>query len=148
MTSMNDVATRLQAMEDRIAISELRSMYCWYTARAMKEDVVELFADDAIFENTRGSQASPVRIVGRAALADFFTKMRPGRRIPLVVNEVIQVDGDEAQGTCAMVSFGEDNFVGHYVDKFRRVGGRWLFSHRQFFPYWPDFRPDSQRLHP
>jgi hypothetical protein len=90
----------------------------------------------------------PVVVRGRQALRAYFDRMKPARRVPLVTNEVTQVSGDHAQGTCAMVSFGDDSFCGHYVDHFRKVDGRWLFARRQFFPYWPVYKPSAERIDP
>ena len=145
---MRSIEERLSDIEVRNAISELRAAYCWHTVRAARLPLVELFTEDAIFENTRNASAAPVRIVGREALLAFFTRMTPARRVPLVMNEVIRVQGDRAEGTCAMMSLGEDSFCGHYIDDFRKVGDRWLFAHRRFFPYWPDYRPSPDRSDP
>jgi ketosteroid isomerase-like protein len=139
---------RLDALETRVAVSELRSKYGWYTVRGQRDAVVDLFTDDGVFENSRNASDGPVVVRGKAALREYFARMKPARRVPLVTNEVTQVDGDIAAGTCAMVSFGDDSFCGHYVDHFRKVDGHWLFSRRQFFPYWPIYRPSSERAHP
>lgn len=145
MTTLDD---RLARLEARNAISELRSRYCWYTARGLREAVTELFTEDALFENSRSEDGGTVIIRGRAALHAFFGPMKPARRIPLVMNEVIAISGASASGTCAMISVGEDGFCGHYVDDFRLVEGQWLFSRRQFFPYWPQFKPSPERHDP
>ncbi|MFO1188889.1 MAG: nuclear transport factor 2 family protein [Alphaproteobacteria bacterium] len=135
-------------LEARFAISELRSKYCWYTVRGFRDDVVDLFTEDGMFQNSRNTQGDVVTVAGRQALQDYFTRMKPARRIPVVMNEVTHVKGDLADGTCAMQSLGEEGFCGHYIDHFRKVNGTWLFSRRQFFPYWPIFRPDTDRRHP
>jgi len=145
---MNDIERRVAALEARHEISELRARYCWYITRAMLPELVALFTDDGVFENTRNAAAPPVRVCGRDELARFFQKTQAGRRTPMVANEVIHIGDSEAEGTCVMVSFGDDSFCGHYVDTFRKVDGRWLFSARRFRPYWPDYRPDPTHLHP
>lgn len=139
---------RISALEARNAISELRSRYCWYTVRGLRDEVATLFTEDARFENSRNAAGQTIIVTGRAALQDFFSRMQPARRIPMVMNEVIAIKGDTAQGTCAMMSIGEDSFCGHYRDDFRKIGSRWLFSRRQFFPYWPQYRPDVDGIHP
>lgn len=146
---MTEIESRLAAIETRIALSELRAGYCWHTARGDRDAVVALFTDDGVFENFRGAGEDPVTITGRAALHAHLAPMRPGRRIPMVTNEVTRIIGPEtAEGTCVMQALGEDPFCGHYIDDFRRVGGAWLFSRRRFFPYWPIFRPDAERVDP
>jgi len=139
---------RVANLEARNAISELRSAYCWYTVRGEREAVLALFTDDCVFENARNEGEAAQPVVGKQALRDYLSHMRPARRVPLVMNEVTTVTGDTAEGTCAMVSMGDGGFCGHYMDRFVRVGGRWLFQHRQFFPYWPVYRPSTERLHP
>jgi ketosteroid isomerase-like protein len=137
---------RIAALEARHAISELRSRYCWYTVRGERESVLALFTDDCVFENARSEP--PVALYGKAALREYLARMRPARRVPLVMNEVTTIAGERADGTCAMVSMGDDSFAGHYVDDFVRVDGRWLFQRRQFHPYWPVYRPSAERPHP
>jgi len=145
---MTDIEKRVAELEARFAISELRSKYCWYTVRGFRDEVVNLFTEDGMFQNSRNAQGDIITVAGRKALQDYFTRMKPARRIPVVTNEVTHVNGNIADGTCAMQSLGEEGFCGHYIDHFRKVNGAWLFSKRQFFPYWPIFRPDADRRHP
>lgn len=145
---MNNIAQRLSVIEARFAISELRSKYCWYTVRGLQNEVLGLFTEDGVFENSRNADTQPVTVSGHRALADYFARMRPARRVPLVMNEVTRVNGDEAEGTCAMLSVGDDGFAGHYIDHFTRTDGVWRFKSRRFFPYWPVFKPDADQRHP
>lgn len=145
---MSDLEKRLEVIEARYAISELRSRYCWYTVRGMRAELLTLFTEDGVFENARREDESPARAEGQDALAAYFSHMKPARRVPLVTNEVTRVNGASAEGTCAMVGVGEDGFAGHYIEQFRRVDDVWLFSSRRFFPYWPMYRPDATRVHP
>lgn len=145
---MTDIERRVSDIEARFAISELRSKYCWYTVRGMKHEVLALFTGDGVFENARSEGAEPATARGTAELSEYFSRMTPGRRVPLVTNELTRIDGDSAEGTCAMLGVGEDGFAGHYIDQFRRVDGTWLFSSRRFFPYWPIYKPDADRAHP
>ncbi|HSV81705.1 MAG TPA: nuclear transport factor 2 family protein [Ramlibacter sp.] len=139
-----DLESRLAAMEARFAISELRSRYCWHTVRAQKQELLELFTEDGVFQNARNGEV----VAGQPALREYFSRMAPARRIPLVTNEVTTVDGDTAEGTCAMLGVGNESFCGHYIDSFRKVEGRWLFSARRFFPYWPVYQPAPDRIQP
>jgi len=146
---MNTLESRIADLETRFAVSELRSTYCWYTARGDRRAVVELFAEDAVFENSRGASNEPVSVRGRDAIARHLSGMRPGRRIPLVANEVTKIlREDRAEGTCVMTNLGEDPFCGHYIDEFVKVEGIWRFSLRRFFPYSPEFSPSADRLAP
>lgn len=145
---MDEILARLQSLESRIAISELRSRYCWYTTRGERERVISLFTEDCFFENHRAPGSEPVSVHGKNALNTYLSHMRPGRRIPIVANEVTYIDGNIAQGTCVMQSIGEDPFCGHYIDKFSYIDGVWLFSSRIFYPYWPIFQPNVDRRDP
>jgi predicted metallopeptidase len=146
---MTDIERRVEALETRAAVSELRSKYCWYTTRGDRRSVADLFTTDAIFQNYRSATDDPVTIVGREALHAHFERMRPARRIPMVMNEVTHItDAGVAEGTCVMHALGEDGFCGHYIDDFRKMAGTWLFARRRFFPYWPVFRPDADRPAP
>ncbi len=145
---MKDFEQRLQVIESRFQISELRSKYCWYTVRGLRDEVLALFTSDGVFENARNEGDAPVRVHGQEALAEYFSRLKPARRVPLVMNEVTHIEGDAAEGSCAMLGIGDDGFAGHYIDQFRRVDGAWLFASRRFFPYWPIYKPDADRRHP
>lgn len=145
---MDDLAERITRLEDRNAISELRSKYCWYTTRGERDAVIDLFTDDCLFVNHRGHGERPAEVRGREALRAHLSRMTPGRRIPMVMNEVVEITGTTASGTCVMNALGEDPFCGHYVDGFEKVDGVWKFSVRRFFPYAPIFRPDVERRDP
>lgn len=142
--TMKTSETRLQEIEDRFAISELRSTYSWHTVRGDRERLLTLFTVDGVFENHRAPGAGPAIATGQAELNGYFDHMAPARRFPMVMNEVTRITGDEAEGTCMMHSVGDDPFCGHYIDSFRRVDGNWLFSARRFYPYWPKFHPADQ----
>jgi hypothetical protein len=146
---MKTLESRIADLETRFAVSELRSIYCWHTTRGEKQAVVDLFVEDAVFENSRGASQAPTIVRGRDAIAQHLSGMRPGRRIPLVVNEVTRIlDDSRAEGSCVMTNVGEDPFCGHYVDEFVKVEGIWRFSARRFFPYSPQFSPSTDRLAP
>lgn len=99
-----DIEKRLTELEARIAISELRSKYCWYTVRGLKQELVDLFTEDGVFQNSRRyAEANSVSVEGKTALNGYFSRIKPARRIPLVTNEVVTVHGDQAEGTCAML---------------------------------------------
>jgi hypothetical protein len=144
----SDIERRLDAIEARFAISELRSKYCWYTTRGMVDDVVRLFTEDGVFENWRKPGGQPAIVRGSEALRDYLSVMKPARRMPMVMNEVTHVEGNRAEGTCVMHSLGEDSFCGHYIDECKKIGGYWAFSVRRFFPYWPQYIPSADRHDP
>jgi len=133
---------QIYVLEARVLISELRSRYCWYTTRGDRESVVNLFTKDCRFVNHRSAK-NVVTIHGRENLFNHLSEMKPGRRIPMVMNEITSVYTDTASGTCVMYALGEDPFCGHYEDTFKKVDDDWLFSSRSFYPYSPIFRPSQ-----
>ncbi len=145
---MQSLESRIATLEARFALSELRSKYCWHTARGDREAVVALFTSDGAFENHRKPGGVPAVAVGHDEIRSYLSEMAPGRRLPSVTNEVLHIDGDSADGTCFMSSTGDDPFCGHYIDTFQKLKGQWLFSRRQFFSYWPIFAPSPDRRQP
>ncbi len=145
---MQSLESRIATLEARFALSELRSKYCWHTARGDREAVVALFTVNGVFENHRKPGRVPAVAIGHHEIRAYLSQMAPGRRLPSVTNEVIRIDGDTAQGTCFMSSIGDEPFCGHYIDSFRLHQGQWLFSRREFYPYWPVFAPSPDHTTP
>lgn len=94
------------------------------------EQWAALYTDDAMF-SLSGSE-----IVGSEALKGFAAAtLNSGMGMHhLVVNEVIDVNGDEATGIASVVVFmaGSLTGIGRYKDTLRRVNGRWRFASRHF----------------
>jgi hypothetical protein len=145
---MQSLEMRIAALEARYAISELRSRYCWHTARGDREAVVSLFTPDGVFENHRKAGGVPAVAVGHDQIRAYLSQMAPGRRLPSVTNEVVHIEAGSAEGTCFMSSVGDEPFCGHYIDSFQQHEGKWFFSRRAFYPYWPIFAPNPDRREP
>lgn len=146
---MKTLEQRIADLEARNEISELRSAYCWHTTRGEADAVRSLFVEEGIFQNIRGgTDGQPLVICGQAAMTEYFSRMRPARRIPVVMNEVTRVEGDKAEGTCVMVNHTDAPFCGHYIDDFAKVGGKWRFAVRRFYTYWPVYEPAPDRKAP
>jgi len=140
---MDDAIThRLQALEDRESIRELQATYCFLVDdRHFDELVDEWFTEDACcdFRDTKG-KVGPFVSAGREEIRVFFTNV-VGTLLDdmchTVHNERITVDGDTG---CADLYFeltaihpgNGDGVVGtgRYVDRYRRVNGRWRFAER------------------
>jgi hypothetical protein len=139
-------------LESDLAIKELRSKYCWYAARGQAEPVVEMFTEDCRFENT-DFEGKPVVTLGRANLLKNLQAIgKPGLVTPLIVNHIVDIDGDAATGTCAMESAssplpGAPSLVVFYYDTFKRIEGRWYFASRDLRYYRPrnEVKPDETR---
>lgn len=134
---MTTVEERLHRLEAIIEIKELTARYCYHVARKEGDAVVDLFTSDGVLD---GSSAGMGRIEGRDALIAFY---RPAvteaeDTLPFIQNHIIDVNGDDASGTCALearFSRGGRSITvaGHYEDTYRRVDGRWLFAERKLF---------------
>jgi len=133
------VEQRIQELEDRDQIKELTARYCWHVAHGEGEAVALLFTDDGVLEVTDGS-FKPVR--GRDALLNFYRTSvnQPELAIPFIQNHIIEVNGDEAAGTCgieARFSRGGESVTaaGYYEDRYRRDHGKWRFLQRRITFY-------------
>ena len=126
---------KVRQLMDREEIKELTARYCWHVMRGESAKIVELFADDAVFDNSANGGAVAN---GRAELLKFYEGIRPLQAIPFIQNHIIEVNGDEAIATCAIegrftVKGDSLTGAGYYEDKYRRVNGQWRFAARKLF---------------
>jgi hypothetical protein len=147
---------RIKTLEAIQACEELRSKYCWYAVRGDAQSIGKLFSEDCSFERPAQTPDGERNWVhGRAALLEMQMAIsKPLAVLPLAVNHVIDVQGDEATGTCAMQSalspvMGGVPIVCYYIDKFGVRDGEWLFTQRRLFYYRPFFEnPDDAQVSP
>jgi hypothetical protein len=126
----------IRELADREEIRDLIATYAHRMARG--PDVADLFTDDGAYVN-RGNGSRPRREVrGRAALDEYYGDRSGWRDLPLpmIHNQLIAVDGDEATGICSveirLVENGDSVVVsGYYKDRFRREDGHWKFTERE-----------------
>jgi hypothetical protein len=127
----------------REQMKELRVKYCWYVCRGDYQRVAELYTPDGIFEFEQNGKRHALK--GAEAIREGLkARVRPGEIIPSVYNHTILLRSPtEAVGSCTMeahtTSADRAPFGGYYHDFFRQQAGKWLFSERRFFRYWPDF---------
>lgn len=138
------IEQRLNILESREQIKELRARYAWLITRGKIEEVLALFTEDAIFESWAKDRRHHVQ--GRAALGALMMAAdmrRPCTAVPLIHNDIIEIDGDRATGTCVMQTpvgpNQPDGFTGYYHDVMRREQNGWLFAERRFYLYQPFF---------
>lgn len=127
-----DHDARLQELEDIEEIRTLTHRYAWYVARAENEQIGTLFTEDGSFEAV-GSEN--VKVQGRETLVAFLARLKADGSVPLVLNHIIDVDGDAARSVCKMFSPWQNDkgaFYGFYEDTLKRVDGKWLFGSRRF----------------
>jgi hypothetical protein len=136
-----DLEQRIAALEDRWAIEELRSRYGWYAARGDADGVASLFTVDCLFEGPDGP-GRRVTVRTRARLAAYLSQAisKPGSAIPFLYNHIVAVQGDRAEGSCAIkphIRVGEMEMLGYYVEKLVRKDEGWLFDDRRLYLYQP-----------
>jgi hypothetical protein len=140
MTTLED---RIRVLEDIEKIRRLTARYCVAVADGDLDGLVGLFCGDGAFESERGRSA------GSDELRAFYSRVvEPPTNKPFIHNHLIDVDGDEATGTCAVeVHQIRDGLAylsaGRYCDSYRRVGSNWLFASRVYESHLRVPRGDS-----
>src|SRR5437879_593341 len=128
------IEQKVQELADREEIKELTARYCWHVAHGEGESTARLFTDDGVLDVTTGD-TGPVR--GMEALLKFFARVnQPEAAIPFIHNHIIELNGDQAHGTCTIDARfsqrGESVIAaGYYHDKYRRVDDKWRFAERK-----------------
>jgi hypothetical protein len=139
MAEPTDIEERLDRVESRFAIADLVHTYARHVRYDEPEELGGLFTEDGVFEVRDGHPDRPEFALrncydGREAIHAHFAgnKGKP-HPIPLIRNLIIELDGDTARSTCVMDGriYGSDIYnQGEYRDEYRRIDGRWYFSHR------------------
>ena len=132
--SLENIEKRLKVIEDIEEIKRLKRRYCAYCDDNYDADALaELFVEDAVWD---GGSLRP-RIEGREAIRQFFVaaKDRLPFAIHMVLNPIIEVDGDTAKGTWYLFqpcTFADGNRAvwgsARYDEEYVRIDGRWMFK--------------------
>jgi ketosteroid isomerase-like protein len=123
---------KVQELADREEIKELTARYCWHVQHSEGEAIARLFTDDGLLDAPGNKPVS-----GMDALLKFYGAITPAESpVPFIHNHIIEIDGDNAQGTCTIdarfTRKGESILgAGWYEDKYRRVNGKWRFAVRK-----------------
>ena len=127
----------LSILEDKEAIRDLMSAYCFHLDNGEFQEFAALFTDDGIFES------GPLgKLCGRKAIHDFIAAHVPRAgegpaRKHCTMNHVIRVNGDEAHADSYIVVLREAeagiiaSLAGRYEDQLVRDGGQWRFKVRK-----------------
>lgn len=99
------------------------------------DDLLALFTEDGVWDGTGWGIPA---VQGTAALREFFTSTMASNRgtCHLVLNHIIDVDGDTAKGTAYFHAFGRrldgslQDSLGLYSDSFARTARGWKFARR------------------
>ncbi len=135
--SLDDLASRLQALEDERGILQTLNDYCHFVDYHMEREGVELFAEDAVYDvRYRQKDMQSARIVGRAELARRVAGARGKMQKHLMSMPRIAVTGDSAQAESYLTVLIDRGGVpwlwrfGRFRDRLVKRQGRWLFQER------------------
>jgi len=141
---MKTLEQRLQEVEDREEIKELTAKYAHWVARGEGARVKDLFTDDGRFINEVIGEKPNIEVRGRKQLDEFYPGLKRGMALPCIHNHIIEIDGDNAKGTCTIevrITQNGQSIIGSgfYADIYRRENGRWKFveRHSQFYHFVP-----------
>ncbi|MGH7806385.1 MAG: nuclear transport factor 2 family protein [Candidatus Binatia bacterium] len=126
--------------DDWSAIANTLARYCHTVDFGDARGWAECFTEDGLFEESMFDRGVVTRLRGRKEMEDFVAAAH--RLMPHVVfarhnvsNQLIEGDGDRATAV-SFVTFintfdGSAIVTAVYRDRLRKVGGRWLFEHRE-----------------
>ncbi|MCL2396251.1 MAG: nuclear transport factor 2 family protein [Acidimicrobiaceae bacterium] len=119
-------------MSDHDEIRKTFAQFCQFLDDRQFEDWAGLFTEDGVFNQLKG-RAAVLDMISHAELAS-----EPGlSRKHVIVNAIIDVDGDEARSVSDLVMYdrrGDSAWtvkIGKYTDRLVRRGDRWLLADRQ-----------------
>ena len=143
--SLEDLERRLKVLEDTEEIKVLKRRYCAYCDDTYDADgIASLFAEDAVWDGgIRG------KCEGREEIRSFFQNapQRMPFAIHMVLNPIIEVNGDIAKGTWYLFqpcTWADGNRAiwgsARYDEDYVKVDGHWMFQHlRVTSNFWTPF---------
>ena len=130
----NDLAARIQRLEDIEAIKQLKALYCEICDDDHNPDrIVTIFTDDGVWEG-KGIGTATGHAEIRALFERFQSMMSFSQH--MTMNPRISVDGDSASGTWYF--FGPFRFyegnqakwqATRYHEEYARADGEWKIKH-------------------
>ncbi len=128
--NLEDIAQRVQTLEDVEAIKKLKARYCAGADERDEDKFVGCFTEDAVWDGGNFGHYE-----GKAAIREFFGTIPQvlSFAIHYVMNPRIEVNGDQATGywyllePCTMLEGGEQAVwgVAKYEEEYVRVDGEW-----------------------
>ena len=143
--SLEDLERRIKVLEDIEDIKRLKASYCTYCDDNYDADnIANLFVEDAVWDGgMRG------RYEGKEKIRGFF--INAPNRLPfavhMILNPIIQVDGDTARGTWYLLqacTYTDGNQAvwgsARYDEEYVRVNGEWKFQNLNLTSFfWTPF---------
>lgn len=134
---MSELEQRIGAIEDRMAITELRAHYCHVLDDRDWNGLAGLFTQDGEFQGL-------AHVKGRDEVLRFFRDTVDGIAQGFwhfCTNATVKLDGITATGRISMQYLSVKNGVsyvsaGHYDDEFRKEDGVWRFRKRKITFYY------------
>jgi uncharacterized protein (TIGR02246 family) len=143
---MDDLADRVQRLEDMLAIQQLFIDYGRHLDAKDFDSYAALFAPDA--ELLLGPLG---RAKGRDNIRSMMAKAiggAPGDSIHLIGGPVVDLQGDSATSRVIWAAVSRDpegrpqlGMLGHHEDELVRVDGRWYFKRRAGYVDIPSVMP-------
>ncbi|MCY4387193.1 MAG: nuclear transport factor 2 family protein [Desulfurellaceae bacterium] len=128
--NLEDIAQRVQTLEDVEAIKKLKARYCAGADERDEDKFVGCFTEDAVWDGGNFGHYE-----GKAAIREFFGTIPQvlSFAIHYVMNPRIEVNGDTATGywyllePCTMLEGGEQAVwgVAKYEEEYVREDGEW-----------------------
>lgn len=137
-----ELEQRIRRLEDRAAIIELTSTYCFLVDDGRFDELVDnWFAADAVCDfRSRTGGGQPMISEGREAVRRFFKEVVAGTLREMTHtthNHRVVIEGDRASGDCYFELTARNTGTseamvgaGRYSDRYVRVSGRWRFLER------------------
>lgn len=134
------------SVEDQIALERLHSLFVHAADRRDYALLRSLYADDAIDDH--GLFNGPVD-----GYVDWLREVQDAFQITthVLTNVIAAIEGEEAQsearGTAYLTMKADPNYnmivINRHFDTYRRIDGRWLFTHRSLCIDWVQVFPPS-----
>jgi hypothetical protein len=99
---MKTLEQLVREIADREEIKELTAKYAHWVALGEGAKVAQLFTDDGAFINEISGQKPNIQVRGRQQLDEFYPAIKRGMALPCIHNHIIELDGDNAKGTCTI----------------------------------------------
>ena len=137
---MKTLEQQVREIADREEIKELTAKYAHWVALGEGAKVAQLFTDEGVFINEVMGEKPNITVRGRKQLDEFYPSLKRGMALPCIHNHIIEIDGDQAKGTCTIevrISQNGQSVIGsgYYDDFYRRENGHWKFVERNSFFY-------------